>query len=46
MCQIHIYPILHDLWRWEIRSGRVLLCCGTAPTQQAAESQAKEVTAA
>jgi hypothetical protein len=35
--QIVIYPIAAYLWRWEIRSGGVLLHCGTARTESAAE---------
>jgi hypothetical protein len=44
MYQIQIYPITPDLWRWEIRCGLVLLRCGTAPTRQAAENDAKVIT--
>jgi hypothetical protein len=37
MYQLHVYSITPDLWRWEIRSGNVLLRCGTAPSRSAAE---------
>ena len=40
MYEITVYPITSNLWRWEIRSGGVLLRCGTAPTQVAAERDA------
>ena len=42
MYQIEVYPITQNLWRWEVRYGGALLCCGTAYTSRAAESQAKE----
>ena len=32
-----IYSIAPNLWRWEIRCGGALLCCGTAPTRTTAE---------
>ena len=44
MYQVQIYPIVANLWRWEIRCGGALLCCGTARTRLAAESEAIEVT--
>jgi hypothetical protein len=46
MYQILVYPITDNLWRWEIRCGGALLCCGTAPTQAAAESNADGVVSA
>jgi hypothetical protein len=40
MYQVSVYPITPNLWRWEVRSGGVLLRCGTASTLVAAESDA------
>ena len=40
MYQVSVYPITLNIWRWEIRSGGVLLRCGTAPTRVAAERDA------
>jgi hypothetical protein len=37
MYQVRVYAITPNLWRWEIRCGPVLLCCGTAATRVAAE---------
>jgi hypothetical protein len=44
MYDVSVYQIVADLWRWEIRRGGVLLQCGTAPTQSAAEIQARCLT--
>jgi len=33
-----VYRITFRLWRWEVRCGRVLVHCGTAPTKEAAET--------
>jgi hypothetical protein len=41
MYQFLFYPLAPFLWRWEIRSGGALLCCGTAPTRDAAELSAQ-----
>ena len=46
MKQIQIYSITPDLWRWEVRRGVTLLRCGTAQTRQAAEREAKQISAA
>jgi hypothetical protein len=46
MYQIQIYSITKHLWRWEVRCGGALLCCGTAHTEQAAEKEAKEIVSA
>ena len=43
MYEIRIYVITAGLWRWEVRSGGALLYCGTAPTKEVAESNAREV---
>ena len=43
MYELQIYEIVKDLWRWEIRCGGALLCCGTAHTEAAAENEAREV---
>jgi hypothetical protein len=43
MYQVIVYSITPNLWRWEIRSGSVLLRCGTAPTSRAAERAARAV---
>ena len=43
MYQIQIFPITPNLWRWEIRCGFVLLRCGTAPTRQDADTDAKQL---
>jgi hypothetical protein len=43
MYQVCVYAITPNLWRWEVRCGRVLLCCGTAPTRVAAEMDMNEV---
>jgi hypothetical protein len=43
MYQLFVYSITPNLWRWEIRSGGVLLRCGTAPTRVAAETAVNEV---
>ena len=43
MYQIQIYSITRSLWRWEVRCGGALLCCGTARTKQAAENEAKGI---
>ena len=46
MYQIQIYQIVETLWRWEIRCGGALLCCGTAHTEADAENEAREVISA
>jgi hypothetical protein len=43
MYHVQIYAITEKLWRWEIRCGGALLRCGTAHTEQAAETEAREV---
>ena len=43
MYQISVYSITPELWRWEVRCGRELLCCGTAPTRVAAERDANSI---
>jgi hypothetical protein len=43
MYQFLVYPITDNLWRWEVRSGNVLLRCGTAPTRATAELNAYTV---
>ncbi len=43
MYQVLVYPITPDLWRWEIRSGRALLRCGTAGNSSDAEAEANGV---
>ena len=43
MYRILVYPITPDLWRWELRCGGALLCCGTAPTRVAAEIDVSEI---
>ncbi len=43
MYQVSVYPIIPNLWRWEIRCGDALLRCGTAPTRGAAKRAANEV---
>ena len=43
MYQLSVYAITPNLWRWEIRSGGALLRCGTAPTQIAAELDARGI---
>ena len=37
MYELSVYPIIPNLWRWEIRCDGALLRCGTAPTRAAAE---------
>jgi hypothetical protein len=44
MYEVSVYAITADLWRWEIRRNGMLVQCGTAPTQSAAEIQAQCVT--
>jgi hypothetical protein len=46
MYQVFVYSITPNLWRWEIRCGGALLCCGTAASQLAAEKHAKDVVSA
>ena len=41
MYQISVYSIIPGLWRWEIRCGGALLCCGTAGTRAIAELHVK-----
>jgi hypothetical protein len=43
MYQVYVYPIAPNLWRWEIRSGRALLRCGTAWNRIDAEAEANGV---
>jgi len=43
MYQFLVYPVTDNLWRWEVRSGNVLLRCGTAPTRATAELNAYTV---
>jgi hypothetical protein len=43
MCEVSVYPITANLWRWEIRCGGALLRCGTAPTRAAAERTVNDV---
>ena len=43
MYQILVYRIVKALWRWEVRCGGALVCCGTAHTRQAAQGEANEV---
>ena len=43
MYEIFVYPITASLWRWEIRCGGVLLRCGTAPSQLAAETHVNDI---
>ena len=40
MYEVSVYSITANLWRWEIRCGGALFRCGTAPTREAAESDA------
>jgi hypothetical protein len=42
MYQVQIYAIAQTLWRWEIRCGGALLCCGTAHSQVDAENEVRE----
>jgi hypothetical protein len=42
MCEISVYPITPNLWRWEIRCGSALLRCGTARTRVADEMDVNE----
>jgi hypothetical protein len=44
MFEVSVYAITADLWGWEIRRNGVLVQCGTAPTQSAAEIQVKCLT--
>jgi hypothetical protein len=44
MYELSVYAITTYLWRWEIRCAGVLLRCGTAPTQVAAETAVHEVS--
>jgi len=46
MYQVQIYSITETLWRWEIRSGGELLCCGTTHTKAEAENEVKETIGA
>ena len=41
MCELIVYAITPQLWRWEIRRIGTLLRCGTAPTRIAAENEVK-----
>jgi hypothetical protein len=43
MYEVFVYPITDNLWRWEIRSGRAIIRCGTASTGVAAEVAANAV---
>jgi hypothetical protein len=40
MYQMLVYSITPYTWRWEIRSGRTLLRCGTSRTKTDAERAA------
>jgi len=42
MCEVIVYPITQELWRWEIRCNHChrLLYCGTAGTRETAEMEA------
>jgi hypothetical protein len=42
MYQLSVYAIEPNLWRWELRSGGVLLRCGAASTRAAAEKAARQ----
>jgi hypothetical protein len=42
MYEISVYSITPNLWRWEIRCGGALLRCGTAWTQDTAETDANQ----
>ena len=42
MYQVEIYSITETLWRWEIRCGGELLCCGTTRTKVEAEHEVRE----
>jgi hypothetical protein len=44
MYQIQVYPIVENVWRWEVRRDGTLIRCGTAHTWQAAERDADEFT--
>jgi hypothetical protein len=41
MCELLVYAIIPQSWRWEIRRAGTLLRCGTAPTRIAAETEVK-----
>jgi hypothetical protein len=41
MCELIVYAITPQLWRWEIRRGGALLRCGTAPTRFVATIEGK-----
>ena len=43
MYRISVYSITSELWRWEVRCGRELICCGTAPTRVVAEIYANSI---
>jgi hypothetical protein len=43
MYEFSVYPITPNLWRWEIRGGGALLCCGTTLTRAAAETVVNEI---
>jgi len=43
MYKILIFPITEILWRWEIRRGHALRCCGTARSKAAARIEANDV---
>jgi hypothetical protein len=42
MYEISVYSITPNLWRWELRCGGALLCCGTAPSRADAEMEVNE----
>ena len=46
MCEIVIYPITENLWRWEIRRGGSLFRCGTARSDVVFENVKEELIAA
>ena len=41
--QVSVYAITPNLWRWELRCGGALLCCGTSPNRVAAEMDVNHV---
>jgi hypothetical protein len=42
MYHVSVYCIATRLWRWEIRAGRVLLHCSTAPTEVSARDVVRD----
>jgi hypothetical protein len=43
MYESSVFAITPCLWRWEIRCGGALLCCGTAATKLDAEMAVRDV---